>query len=569
MRSKGTPKPKRKKKRNSEATQNAAQEELKFTANSLMHKLRKRPKKRKLLLPNAIPQKDVYPQSQQGTDDLKSTSVAQSADTKKAEKADIVPAQVGKEAEPKETLFQQLSLRRKPKTNEMASQQQASSAEKEQPASQSTTAVGSKEDPKANKPKAESDSKSESTPASLFQLLSFRVKRKKSSHPGAEGKGTDSKDSQSISTMKTSDQKQLKSDEVDVDPSKETKSQSGPPKVDETLFQMISRRIRRKKRSSPAASEQPPVQPQEISSTATVANKEQAETTAAADGSKVQETTKTSSIALKTATAETVPKEEIEKKKEPVPEVEKKSVTRSILSKLPWPSPKATTPTSAAVQEPKAEEKLPQLTPASKSCSLEKRQILGILQRLRLSKKRFTGSDSELNYPLGSLLTGLRKSESETSNVSSAKLSSTDVDKSLFKRFLLRKTKQQTPTKATSENDVKTANASVGSPIVNTTQGTSVEAKGTADSADSKKNQDTSVIGEVRLMHEKVKKRAKGLWRKYITKETPSTQPESTEPQDQAAPDKAKELSQKQDENEKEAKTPPPPDDALKEEEKK
>ncbi|KHJ98192.1 hypothetical protein OESDEN_01822 [Oesophagostomum dentatum] len=226
-----------KRKQSAEDDKNSQAEEWHLSS-TLMQKLRLRPKKGRKFFPFS------------GSSTASSGSSETSSDvSKKSEKVEAA----GKLAdEPKETLFQRLSLRKKRKPKQAAEAQQTHTSELPPP--YATSGVDSKAGTVTIQAKPEPERKSETTP-NLIQLLSFRGKKKSSDdRKDKESKNASAPASSSIS--KEAEKRNEEKGEVDVDPGKQVAPQSQPPKKEETFFQMISRRIRKKKRSTSTATTQ-------------------------------------------------------------------------------------------------------------------------------------------------------------------------------------------------------------------------------------------------------------------------------------------------------------------------
>ncbi|EYC13708.1 hypothetical protein Y032_0043g877 [Ancylostoma ceylanicum] len=338
----------------------ASSDEFKSAAGGIMQRFGFRSRKVRVARPLATAQRDTSSQTSFVSDtDVSSASLSQ--ETRKSE---------GNLSQEKKDVEERASVRQKRKPKQAAeTQEPAQSAEKppEQagaqppPASEGETVAATKPEP------SKTDGGS-----NLFQLLSFRVRKtKKPTAPPPEEKPAVQEAQPSAPK-----ESQVRTGEVDVDPSKQTataqsessKSESG------TLFQMISRRIRRKK--APAAQ------------TSATADAEQAATAQA------QAAATTTSQAADAGSAPAAAKPEEASKSAPA-----SPATRSIFARLrptkrtSSAAPGATTSSASNVQDSAAVLQPGQIATA-RSSPVEGEKQRGLFNRLRAKMRRSPTSES-------------------------------------------------------------------------------------------------------------------------------------------------------------------------------
>ncbi|ETN82515.1 hypothetical protein NECAME_07901 [Necator americanus] len=260
-------------------------DEWKSAASTLMQKFRFRTRRKKISLPIAIPMKDADTSTSTSTtaDATAGLATAIPPEQKKSEKPEETPSADKKPVEePKETLFQRISFRKKKKPMKADTVQ-------EQPKVQ--TATEKPEETPIVEKKGADESKE-----TLFQRISFRKKRK----PKADTVQEQAKEP-TAPTEKIPEQTKSQPPapgEVEVDPSK--KPQPSQEKG-EGLLQLLSLRVRRKKTFKGTATnlEQTPrdqAQAQDgATATATATNQATVSSTTSTNVPKSDEDRKTSS----------------------------------------------------------------------------------------------------------------------------------------------------------------------------------------------------------------------------------------------------------------------------------
>ncbi|KIH55862.1 hypothetical protein ANCDUO_13969 [Ancylostoma duodenale] len=350
----------------------ASSDEFKSAAGGLMQRFGFRSRKIKVSRPRAIYQKDTSSQ----------TSFVSDSDVTSANQS-TAEGSLSQEKKDTDESKERPSLRQKRKPKQAAAaevQEPAQSAEKapEQASTQPVQPTEKEGKAETVAPTKTEPSKADGGGSNLFQLLSFRVRRtKKSTAPPPEEKPVVQE-----TQPKSPKQSQVRSGEVDVDPSKQpaaaqsesSKSESG------TLFQMISRRIRRKKSTAP----QPSTTPDAEQASSGQAQPAAATTTQAADAGSTPSTPAPAKPEEPPKSTSTAPF----------------AAPRSIFARLrptrrsSSATPGATTSTASSIQDTTAPVTQPAQIATARSSPVEGEKQRGLFNRLRAKMRRSPTSES-------------------------------------------------------------------------------------------------------------------------------------------------------------------------------
>ncbi|KAK6732391.1 hypothetical protein RB195_016649 [Necator americanus] len=483
-------------------------DEWKSAASTLMQKFRFRTRRKKISLPIAIPMKDADTSTSTSTtaDATAGLATAIPPEQKKSEKPEETPSADKKPVEePKETLFQRISFRKKKKPMKADTVQ-------EQPKVQ--TATEKPEETPIVEKKGADESKE-----TLFQRISFRKKRK----PKADTVQEQAKEP-TVTTEKILEQTRTQPPapgEVEVDPSK--KPQPSQEKG-EGLLQLLSLRVRRKKTFKGAATnlEQTPrdqAQAQDgATATATATNQATVSSTTSTNVPKSDEDKRTSS-SVATGADQIQQKsfyqkvKEFKRKMRPVGPVVGSAEAKS--AEKPEVAPIKTTQTTTA-------EKTTSGVPEKKQSAEDetKPPPKSMLQRLLSPTRKYSSS---VALPASIRCIGLDSSSGEKPSGVATKQSPSEKEKYQSGGLLsrIRSRMRKTP-RAENENGSSTAvtapQATDAKPSVETGAASDVGA-----SVETKEAMKPSDDGEHHTMGE-MKKKMKKFWKKVVAKEEPQNE---------------------------------------------